>query len=276
LGHDWQIVLFGDDGALIRVLEAWCARRFPRDPALADEAFNHSLAVLSASDYAKLRSFRGDSQPRTFVVSCFRNAVEDFARGKFGKCVPPAWIKELGRLYTTVYRRLCCEQRAIRTVIDDLHHTEGLDRAAVRDLAAVVQKGVPDCSLKATVGPRYEEFDTANEEVERKLQDGHEAEPETHDLVAAICLFIAPDTGELDPERARQLHDLRNQVLPTLDLSSEQKLLIRMVTLDGRTLTEAAPAVRMDYHAARRALKAGLAALERAFRDGGLSAEDFA
>lgn len=276
MGPDWQLVFFGDDGALIRVLETWCARRFPRDAALADEAFNHALAALSASDYAKLRSFRGQSQPRTFVVSCFRNAVEDFARSKFGKCVPPAWIKELGRLYSTVYRRLCCERHAISNVIGDLHHTEALERAEARYIAAAVQRGVPDCALKATVGPRYEEFDAASDEAERRLQDDHDADSPSHDLVAAVCLLIAPETNEHDPERARRLHDLGAQVLPTLELTSTQTLLIRMVALDGRTLADAAAAVRMNYHAARRDLKAGLAALERSFRDAGLSAEDLA
>jgi RNA polymerase sigma factor (sigma-70 family) len=271
---DWQALLFGEDGAVIRALETLSAKRFPSDRALADAAFNHALGALTSDDYGKLRRFRGDSKPKTFLITCFRNALEDFARAKFGKCLPPAWLKAFGRLYVTVHRQLCCENQATRTVIDSLRHLESIDEAHLRGVVARVLEHVPGCFQHGTVPPKYVEFD----ESEQTSAEAHPAPGEKADdeLLAAIWAFVVPESEvEADAETLDRLRRLRLRVLPGLALTDDQKVLIRLVTAGGRPLAEAAEVVRMNYHTARRQLQAGLARLKQAFDDGGLTMEHF-
>lgn len=124
---DWRHILFesqhkfGDKKAkLFEVLEKLASKRFPRDRTLAEEAFNAALEALTRDDFARLAGFGGRGDPRVYLIAVFRNALEDFARRRFGRPRPPAAIERRGGAWLDLYRSLIVERQPERDVIDAL------------------------------------------------------------------------------------------------------------------------------------------------------------
>ena len=267
MATDWQLILFGDGGRLIGGLEGLCKRRFPEDPLLAEEAFNHVIAVLSKDNYLKLQRFRGDAKPSTFLVSCFRNALEDFARAKLGRCAPPAWLKALGELYIRVHRRLCCEHQSIQAVVEELNFNGQIAESRSRPIIRQVLERVPDCKNKTIPVPRYHSFD------EEETGSAQEAAGEgaNDEILTAIWFLVNADGTEheraelIDPWMLQRITRLQNRVLHQINMSDKQKLLIRLVHINGCSLREAADTAGLNYHQARRLLQSALEDLRKVF-----------
>ncbi|GAB1264301.1 hypothetical protein [Aurantivibrio infirmus] len=276
MATDWQLIFYREEGKLISSLEFLCNKRFPSDINLAEEAFNHVMAQLSDNNFEKLQRFRGDSKPTTYVISCFRNGVEDFARRKFGRCVAPDWLKKIGGIYTSIHRRLCCEHRSSKSIQEEFANPTEENKQKIEEIVAQIFRRIPDCLHKTAPSPQYDEFS------EHDMSDPLETEEKSADvelgsegLISAIWLFISNDASEVvDPEIIQRLEKLRGKALPNLTLSDDQKLLLRMVVIDEKSVTDAANLLKLKYHTARRQLESALTTLKDAFSAGGFDGDD--
>jgi len=272
---DWQLIFYGEEGKLIHSLEYLCAKRFPSDTNLADEAFNHAMERLTENNFHKLQSFRGEAKASTFVIGCFRNSVEDFARSKFGKCAAPDWLKALGNIYISIHRRLCCEHRSSRSIQEEFAKPSEENHHEVQEIITKIHRRIPNCLHKIAPTPQYDEFieedlseaDTSEETIDLELgSDG---------LISAIWLFISNDSSDVaNPSLVKRLDILRSKALPNLNLSDDQKLLLRMVIIDEKSVTDAATLLSLKYHTARRQLESALSTLKEAFQKEGFDESD--
>lgn len=141
---DWRHILFesqykfGDKKVkLFEVLEKRASKRFPWDRTLAEEAFNAALETLTHDDFARLAGFGGRGEPQVYLIAVFRNALEDFARRRFGRPRPPAAIERRGGAWLELYRRLIVERQPERYAIDDLLARTDFRRA---DIEAMIEE----------------------------------------------------------------------------------------------------------------------------------------
>lgn len=137
---NWPSVVF--DPAFMAGLDRMAAKRFVQ-PALAEEAVTAMIEALSENDWQRLLAFSGKSQPSTFAYSVAGRAMEDFARRRFGRPRPPAWLQELGHAWVRLWHMLCLERQwpeAIKNrLVEDFQ--EGLIDQAIR----TIKQKIPRC-----------------------------------------------------------------------------------------------------------------------------------
>ncbi len=223
-------------------LENLAGKRFPHEN-LAHEAFLYLVNRLEEGEWGRVRAFRGDSGFKTFLAVVARRVFEDFSREKFGRFRPPLWLKKQGVLFVEVYRMLCHE----RLTVSDVLHTladprQGLrDPAVVEEAVAVILSRITDCGQY-----RGEPLPTDME----ALGNHQNLHPELHQLtpeaylsalervglieLIAHCLIQKPSTtdpGRLDP--------LVQEFVSRLQMTSEERLLLKAVYQDGLTVSAA-------------------------------------
>ncbi|MBJ6136981.1 RNA polymerase sigma factor [Marinobacter litoralis] len=137
---DWSSVVF--DPAFMAGLERMAAKRFVQ-PGLKDEAVTAMIEVLSEDHWHCLQSFNGKSQPSTFAYAIASRAMEDFARRRFGRPRPPAWLQELGHAWVKLWHMLCLERQWPETIIARLANDfqEGL----VKQIVRTIKERIPRC-----------------------------------------------------------------------------------------------------------------------------------
>ncbi len=144
---DWNTVVFNSDDGLYNKLEKIAHRRFPSDPGLAEEAFTLALDAVSANQWACLQDYRGDVAEQAFLVTVFKNQLEDFCRRHFGRPRPSASICQKGGVWLEVYQLSIIEQRPLQSIIDQLVATtnwaENEISEAVRQVKAQIGSRVP-------------------------------------------------------------------------------------------------------------------------------------
>ncbi|KAA1172811.1 sigma-70 family RNA polymerase sigma factor [Marinobacter salinexigens] len=137
---DWSSVIF--DPAFMAGLERMAAKRFVQ-PGLKDEAVTAMIEALSEDDWQCFQSFTGKSQPSTFAYSIASRAMEDFARRRFGRPRPPAWLQELGHAWVKLWHMLCLERQWPETIKTRLakDFQEGLIEQVIR----TIKQKIPRC-----------------------------------------------------------------------------------------------------------------------------------
>ncbi|TNE99302.1 MAG: sigma-70 family RNA polymerase sigma factor [Gammaproteobacteria bacterium] len=137
---DWPSVVF--DPVFMAGLDRMAAKRFVQ-PALKDEAVTAMIEALGENHWRCLKSFTGKSQPSTFAYSIASRAMEDFARRRFGRPRPPAWLQELGHAWVKLWRMLCLERQWPDAIKNRLatDFQDGLIEQAIR----TIKQKIPRC-----------------------------------------------------------------------------------------------------------------------------------
>ena len=98
---DWPGIVFSEQTqGRIRSL---CERRFGQT-ADAEIASDYVLEHLCESDWKLCRKFTGKSRPETYLYTLCSNLVEEYARKRFGRIRPPAWLQQLGDAWLTLWK----------------------------------------------------------------------------------------------------------------------------------------------------------------------------
>ena len=181
---DWNAVVFNSDDGLYNKLEKIAHRRFPNDAGLAEEAFNVALDAVSADQWACLRHYRGDVAEQAFLITVFRNQLEDFYRERFGRLRPPAGISRKGGVWLDVYQRLIIEQRPMQSVVDQIVDATNWSESEVTEVVRQVKAQInmraprsrplaPDCDpepiLISTAGDDTPEQQVRKQTLEQTL-----------------------------------------------------------------------------------------------------------
>ncbi len=258
-GHmDWQTFFFTPDNDWPSRLLKLARRRFPQDEVLAEEACTHVLGHLSADGWKRLGVFGGRAAPGTFLTACMRNALEDFSHARFGKPRPPAWLDRLGGLWLQVFKWLCLERRPEPAIADRLVESRESTVEDVRSMVRTIRARHPNCGQRLHI----DSLDERQDDEDRAAIDpvAVDAEPEAQQRrsrVEQTLLALAQLLGQT-PAR------LPGLVRADLSISDEETVLLRLIHVDGMKLAEAARALHLPEHTARRQLQRCLARLREA------------
>ncbi len=246
--------------------ESMARRRFG-DEALAGEAVNHVLDALAADDWRRVRGHRGDARLASYLRTVAARLLEDFARARFGRVRVPDWVRVRGALWERVYRLLCLERQSSRATAELVAADApgGRDRAVVEEALRLILARYPNCGAH---GP---------EEVLLEDATGAEAPgggdplasgggPEDDCLASEQAVLMRAVRGRLlglqvdgggadaaaSRTRAASAADSGAPAglpdLPPLTLSAEERLLLRLVYLDGLRVTAAGKLLGLGAH----------------------------
>lgn len=264
------------DPAFTDYVEKMARRRFGQD-ALAEEAVNYVLDGLSENDWQRCRRYRGQSQPKTFLVSLSSNLIEEFSRKRFGRPRPPVWVKAQGEIWERLWKMVCLERQPVPSVVDRLTQTGQRSGETVRHSIAVIKARIPTCGQEGAgecATDDIQSWSDASGLVSRDQQPGTELEQQAVLLFRRLISSLETDAAELppladetcsrnlDPALAEKLRALHEQ----LQLNNEEVVLLRMVFIDGLNKSKAARALGKPDHYGGRTINEVLNRCHDAFR----------
>ncbi|WP_028584812.1 hypothetical protein [Desulfogranum mediterraneum] len=241
-------------------------RRFSNE-SLAEEAALYVLNTLAAENWARLGQFRGRSSFSTFFSSVTYRLLEDFSRKKFGRIVPPKWLRAAGCFWLLLFRLLCLERfsflEAVHIARDRLPgvRLEQLEQAAETILAEILHCG----KSQQDVELREEE---AGSEDQVRAGYGQLEARERQLLFSAIGKELFGETVQGEQE-----HALARLLGKTIVLEDEEKLLLTLCYREGLAVSKAGRMLGLNRFQAHGRMRRLLARIRRHFIDAGCEEE---
>lgn len=274
----------------MKAFEKLARRRF-NEGVLAEESVTFVIERLSDNDWEKCRAFQGKSKPQTFLYSLGSNLIEEFARKRFGRPRPPTWLKAQGELWVRMWKFLCLERQPIESVMERLSNGGQRERPFLEDVARTIKARMPNCGLTAMDQQTVEDITAVSDARTVTEDDAGFSAPFRDERAAAteIALMLRSvlqeDVAEEDfSETARLEADAQADAVSSalgglrqqLSLTAEEKILLRMVFVDGFSKSNAARAIGLADHQGGRIVNAALARINAAIETTGVSIDDLA
>lgn len=279
---EWPSLVF--EQKFLDSVDKLTARRFG-EGGLAEEASTFVIDYLSAEDWQRCNSFQGKASPRTFLVSMASNAIEEFSRKRFGRPRPPSWLQELGESWIKLWRSLCLERQPLPAIID--RFCEGGFRVAdeVAKAARLIKARIPSCGLGARDSLDVEDIDALSDAVQSETSDQCGSETPEFDnpfhaeLMMMMRLIIEdePKNEVFQPAATAGFDDLASQhgekleqLRSALALSDQEKIMLRMIHVDGLSKSATSKALGLPAHSAGRIVNEAMSRIHTALQQCGL------
>ena len=208
------------------------ARKRFSDETLAEEAALWVLEQFEAEEWRTFSEYSGSARLKTYFSSVVYNRLEDFSRKRFGRVRPPQWLKKLGGVWMYLYRLLCLERFPFE---DALHRTaDRYPRLGVEQIEPTAERilgAIPSCGQAQgrTVDLDVNEL-TSESTTAALILEGKERELF---LSGLYQMLVGGPENEKTMEAVASLADCR------LELSPEERLLLKLCHREGYTVTEA-------------------------------------
>jgi RNA polymerase sigma factor (sigma-70 family) len=236
------------------LLQTLTRKRF-KDENLVDQALLYVQRGLEDKDWRRVRAYQGRASFKTYLTQVASRLMLDFARTRFKRQHPPAWIIVRGFLYQRLFKLLCRERlspnEATRTLVEEcVHATEdgainlNLLPEDVKRAIEDILSNVPDCGKPTE--PRF----VTLENIDNLCQDAdeaHQISPEEHRIATQRDAFLEALRRTLgmggdfvyapDPKLADRF---ANELRTVLSLTSEERVFLRLIYYDGKPVTTAA------------------------------------
>jgi RNA polymerase sigma factor (sigma-70 family) len=284
---DWMSLVF--ESGWMQKLDQLAAKRFGAG-GLAEEAGNYVIEQLSSDNWASLASFKGQCKPETYLHTITNNYLEEFSRKRFGRPRPPEWLKRQGELWVQVWKLVCLERQMMQSVVDHLSGKTLREPGFIKHVITTIKARLPWCGesnreimLETQDGPGDEDFDPVDR-LAHEQTPGDEISQNrfTNTLLMVASLFNDDPTEELFNETNIQHADTmastsieKLQALrERLNLTDEERILLRMVYQDGLKKTAVAKSLGMQEHLPGRILKRVLVRISEALQEVGIDMDE--
>lgn len=265
---DWPRLVLDPDW--LQRLERQAARRFS-DAATAEEAVTFVLDRLAADDWQRCRRFSGRSRPHTFLFSVAGHLLEEFARSRYGRIRPPAWLQRQGELWVELWRRICLERALVPQVVERLSAGGRHDPSLLNRIVQTIKARLPWCG--AADMPIPAEYVAADGSVVDRLEqtpgatleDALDSE-QREETLATLAALLSDESNTLRQIPGAALARSRE----LLDLSAEEILILRLHFQEGLALTAVAAALGVPRHQPGRQMKRALAKIRAALTAAGI------
>jgi len=260
---DWTQWVFTPDW--MRKLDKLALYRFGQ-PGLAEEASTYVIERLSANDWAMCHHYSGRAKPETYLTTLSQNLLEEFSRKRFGRPRPPEWLKREGELWVHLWKMLCLERQAAPSVLDKLCNHQDRQPALIKHAMTTIKARLPWCGDSTREIPAaclcQPEEDPRPEIIDRDLEqqlDDDQWEDALQllftGLLSAQVSTSEPRPSNKNSETSRQLIQQAAQLRSRLVLSSEERLLLKLVYQEGLKMKAVATALNLPSYQPGRLLK---------------------
>ena len=266
---DWATLVF--DQKFLDAVDKLAGRRFG-EGGLAEEAATYAIEYLSADDWSRCQSFKGNSQPKTFLVTLTSNAIEEFSRKRFGRPRPPSWLQELGDLWVKLWRSLCLERQPLPALIDRFTAKGFRQADDVQQAAKVIKARIPTCGQSARDNEVVEDIDALSDAVQSEDDECCGESPDFRNPFEAELFMMI--RAIIDPEP--QTENFQNQgaeacdaladnlkeqlaiLREALNLTDQEKIMLRMIYVEGLSKSATSKALGLPAHQAGRVVNDAL------------------
>lgn len=214
-------------------LQQLSQRRFPNDANTAHLAIDYVLEKLEEQEWQRIRTWAGQGRFATFLGVLAGRLMTDYIRKVYGHQRAPKWLSERSDpIWFEAYRILIIERYERREAIN-LLETRHADRET-GSIQPIVAEVIARCQPKT----RYQDshsvsIDEITEPGDQSASPDNAIEPQQRELLEALEGYIrdeAPQPSEAIP----LLENLR----PHLDLSAEDRLLLRLRYCEGLKMSQ--------------------------------------
>lgn len=265
---DWPRLVLDPDW--LRCLERQAARRFA-ETTEAEEAVTFVLDRLAENDWQRCRRFSGRARPHTFLFSVAGHLLEEFARSRYGRIRPPAWLQRQGELWVELWRRICLERALVPQVIERLSAGGRHEPSLLYRIVQTIKARLPWCG--AADMPIPAEYAAADGSTVDRLEqtpgatledalDGEQRE----ETLATLAALLSDEPNTLRQIPAAALARSRE----LLELSAEEILILRLHFQEGMALTAVAAALGVPRHQPGRQMRRALAKIRAALTAAGI------
>lgn len=262
-------------------------RRFGQG-SLAEEAGTYVIEYLSRDDWEKCKSFQGKSQVKTFLYTLSNNALEEFSRKRFGRPRPPSWLQELGDMWIRLWRSLCLERQPLPTLVDRYTQRDFREPEAVEQAARVIKARIPTCGQSSRDTELAEDIDRLSDARQAEESQCDSEVPEFENpfyaelmmMVKAVCSedvcnddFKQSAANTIDAAVSQQQKNLEN-LRAALALNDQEKIMLRMIFVEGLSKSATSKALGMPAHQAGRIVNDALNRIAGAIQKCGIDIDD--
>ncbi len=280
----WSQLVFSEDW--MKRLDKMAAKRFG-EGGLAEEAATYVIEQMSMDDWDKCCTFKGESNPKTYLYTLAANFLEEFSRKRFGRPRPPTWLQRQGQFWINLWKSLCLERQDQIGLIDRLSSDGSRHQEDVRAAVKAIKARIPTCGQATMEVGESSLYDADDEEQKpREIEDACVGEFEhvgfgfEVGVYGEIMLMLKILMGDGEPKEAdfeqpALLHaaDLADHhqakllaLRKEIQLSDEERLVLRMVYQDGLSKTTVSKALGMASHQAGRLISSVMERIGNAFQ----------
>ena len=260
---DWQGFFFAPENKWLDRLQKIADRRFV-DRALAEEALNYAIEVVSKDNWKMLDRYSGKSSQTGYLIVVFTSRFEDFARVRFGRKRPPSWIVKLGPTWGRIFQMLCLERLHLEQIKDRLANIDA-DSTLVTHAARIIYGKVADCGARGMLQSVFDEDDPkyANNTYEHTVIGDNTKKNNLH-LLHQLMNDLIDGVNNNDSSIATEF----NHKVKLTDL---ERMMLRLVFLENFSIPKAANRLRIAEHTFRRQMKSLLQRINIALEELGVS-----
>ncbi len=275
----WKDLVF--DKQFLSKVDQLTLKRFG-NVAIAEECSTYVIETLSKDNWERCEKYQGLSKPTTFLYSILVNIIEEFSRKKYGRPRPPVWLKNQGDLWVSLWRSLCLERQLIPSIIDR-YSAKGIDKELITQAITVIKAKIPNCGHD-TVNPFSSECTEDFESIAGTddLSPSSECflfEQHAGTLFHSMLQSILADEADIQhlSDVAQKPHKLSEDqkakliaVRESLKLTDQEKILIRMVYVDGISKSKAARVLNIPSHQGGKIVNSILSRIREVFEHSNL------
>jgi len=244
----------------------------------AEEAYAYVMEKLEADDYRRIRTFSGRrARFRTFLTIVVNRLLIDFRKKKYGDTAkPPKWIAACGGLYIQIFEMVCKEKcsvsQAVDTICDEYQYSRYLDKIRKRTCVLEVERIATEIitrirSCRDVAAESDLPIDSVPEsQLPQKTEDELILTEKEAIIKAIVDIVLNPHACQTASPIALVLEQFRN----TLDLSSEDRMLLKTVYLNGYSVSKAARALGLENKKPHKKHNTLLAKVRGAFKATGI------
>lgn len=270
---DWPKLVFTEK--FMSSIEKLVKRRFG-DNVTAEESSTKIIEYISYNDWERCKQFRHQAKPSTFLYTLATNALEEFARQRYGRKRPPSWLKELGGIWIKLWQNLCLERQPVETVIDKFCQNDFFTRDETLENIKYIKKRLPNCGACGFEMVNVEDInilsDSVNDSAHEEIPDKNIDNAFHKDIFLLLKALTHPLESSVDStsDDVTQKKDYKDNVqVPSmqvkleafkkqLTLSDQEILLLKLVYVQGLSKCAAAKVIGVPSHQGGRILNATL------------------
>lgn len=275
---DWQTIIMNQK--FMDKLRERADKRFG-ETALSEEAYTFAFGKLIDPDWQDSRAQqfkqKRNCSPQGFLFKSYRNLLEDYSRAKFGRPRPPAWLNRMGPLWVKIYKLLCLERLTSDAILFRLQtEIEKAVETIVEEAVIVIRSKVTNCGAKtgeiphdfsqseSSDWPGTNKTATIEEKISSQTLQG---------IMSALCAVLSQAVGGGMQQCEISSAVLKEAAAFSLDLTPDEKLLLRMVYQDGHSVAEAARRLDEKEHTVRRRIKKAVVSLRGQLEQCGVTSD---
>jgi len=226
-----------------KVLKQWdllnriAVNRFG-ETVLAEEAALYILEKLGEDDWRRVKAYNGKARFRTYIAALAVRLVEDFARRRFGRVRPPAWLNQLGSLWKRMFALLCLERVPPGDAIEILRQSRpSVPEKEVETVAYELLGRIPDCGTSQGDAEFEEENDYSDglSRVAQPLPPDRLVEKKEIEIFFDLLFKTILQRGKSDVT----VGTMESFKALDIRLSADERLLLRLCFQEGKGVTEA-------------------------------------